>query len=442
MSNRSYCLRASFKSDSRLQENVNSPTQRSPLSDISNVTSPGDRRKLRKQIMLSKKSNNTTSFRNVGVNLHCQQNSSQLSEVINISNNSNLSSSFINASSSLHHLSSVSDVANSSHSLLPTSGRYSIQSSIIRTTNHSMLSGTSSLTRLSSGKSNLKHKPHDKTPIPMVSLDSDDDSSVVRINQDPFKGISKDYLDHGDQVLICEICSAKLWTSEGGKGRITLERLTYSLCCVMVDHKINKGNAPFIYRISGQNYHCIGSLRPSNGQHPKFSQLYIYDTENEITNRQTVFSDPTQPSSSTDKDVDVQIIEYLRDLLDSQNMLVQTYRKVRDHFHGSPEANLKLRFIYKRDKDGRACNLPSTSKVVALIVGDVNESIDHRDIVVETQSGVLQRISELHPSYLALQYPILLPYGDDGYRIDNPHKDFMSTKRKKNKVYNEGIICL
>ncbi|KAM0043003.1 hypothetical protein Hdeb2414_s0010g00336241 [Helianthus debilis subsp. tardiflorus] len=230
----------------------------------------------------------------------------------------------------------------------------------------------------------------------MVSLDSDDDSSVVRIDQDPFKGISKDYLDHGDQVLICEICSAKLWTSEGGKGRITLEKLTYSLCCGYgkvelpalkdaqpsyqdlfrstsdksklflknirqynsmfsftstrgkVDHKINKGNAPFIYRISGQNYHCMGSLRPSNGQQPKFSQLYIYDIENEITNRQTVFSDPTQPSSSTDKDVDVQIIEYLRDLLDSQNMLVQTYRKVRDHFHGSPEANLKLRLIYKR----------------------------------------------------------------------------------------------
>ncbi|XP_035840374.1 uncharacterized protein LOC110914289 [Helianthus annuus] len=295
---------------------------------------------------------------------------------------------------------------------------------------------------------------------------------------DSVQDIVTDYLDHGDQVLICEICSAKLWTSEGGKGRITLEKLTYSLCYGYgkvefpalkdahpsyqdlfrstsdkskfflknirrynsmfsftsmrgkVDHKINKGNAPFIYRISGQNYHCMGSLRPSNGQQPKFSQLYIYDTENEITNRQTLFIDPTQPSASTDKDVDVQIIEYLRDSLDSQNMLVQTYRKVRDNFHGPSEANLKLRLIYKRDKDGRTYNLPSTSEVAALIVGDVNESIDHRDIVVETQSGVLQRISELHPSYLALQYPILFPYGVDGYRIDIPHRDFMSTKKK------------
>ncbi|XP_022014785.1 uncharacterized protein LOC110914290 [Helianthus annuus] len=234
----------------------------------------------------------------------------------------------------------------------------------------------------------------------MVSLDSDDDSSVVCIDQDPFKGISKDYLDHGDQVLICEICSAKLWTSEGGKGRITLEKRTYSLC-----YGYSKVELPAL-----------------KDAHPSYQDLFRSTSDKS--------NDTTQPSASTDKDVDVQIIEYLRDSLDSQNMLVQTYRKVRDHFHGPSEANLKLRLIYKRDKYGRTYNLPSTFEVAALIVGDVNESIDHRDIVVETQSGVLQRISELHPSYLALQYPILFPYGDDGYKIDIPHRDFMSTKKK------------
>ncbi|XP_010462780.1 PREDICTED: uncharacterized protein LOC104743390 [Camelina sativa] len=39
-----------------------------------------------------------------------------------------------------------------------------------------------------------------------------------------------------------------------------------------------------------------------------------------------------------------------------------------------------------------------------------------RDIVVEEKSGELQRISEIHPSYLALQYPLLFPKGEDGYR--------------------------
>ena len=52
-----------------------------------------------------------------------------------------------------------------------------------------------------------------------------------------------------------------------------------------LDSNINKGNAPFIYRISGQNYHCMGSLKPPAGNEAKFCQLYIHDTENEITNR-------------------------------------------------------------------------------------------------------------------------------------------------------------
>ncbi|XP_021991204.1 uncharacterized protein LOC110887959 [Helianthus annuus] len=113
-----------------------------------------------------------------------------------------------------------------------------------------------------------------------------------------------------------------------------------------------------------------------------------------------------------------------------ENMLVKTYRMVRDHFHKSPEANLKLRLMYKREKDGRIYNLPTTSEIAALVVGDIDKAIDHRDILVETQSGMLQRISELHPSYLALQYLLLFPYGDDGYRIDIPHRDFIATQKK------------
>jgi hypothetical protein len=55
-----------------------------------------------------------------------------------------------------------------------------------------------------------------------------------------------------------------------------------------VDSSINKGKGPFVFRLKGQNYHSLGSLLPHDGQKPKFSQLYIYDTDNEIANRQGV----------------------------------------------------------------------------------------------------------------------------------------------------------
>nr|KAJ0192283.1 hypothetical protein LSAT_V11C800442090 [Lactuca sativa] len=76
-------------------------------------------------------------------------------------------------------------------------------------------------------------------------------------------------------------------------------------------------------------------------------------------------------------------------------------------------------------------NLPTVSEVAALIVGDISDSIEKTDIVVQTKNGSLQRISELHPSYLPLQYPLLFPYGDDGYSVDILHRGVSFTTNSK-----------
>jgi hypothetical protein len=52
-----------------------------------------------------------------------------------------------------------------------------------------------------------------------------------------------------------------------------------------IDSTVNQGKGPPIFRMHGQNYHRIGSLLPAEGCPPKFAQLYIYDTDNEISNR-------------------------------------------------------------------------------------------------------------------------------------------------------------
>ncbi|KAK9073129.1 hypothetical protein SSX86_007452 [Deinandra increscens subsp. villosa] len=137
---------------------------------------------------------------------------------------------------------------------------------------------------------------------------------------------------------------------------------------------------------------------------------------------------------------DVQIIKQLKHMLDSQNQLVKTYRLVRDAFKVNPQADLRVRIIGKRSKDGRTYNLPTASEVAALIIGDFEDNIEPRDIVVKTKSGQLERISELHPSYLALQYPLLFPHGEDCYRVDIPHRDVVienSNQRNKKCTMRE-----
>ncbi|KAI3776977.1 hypothetical protein L1987_46770 [Smallanthus sonchifolius] len=321
----------------------------------------------------------------------------------------------------------------------------------------------------SSNNSDIQH-------LQFTKEDHQHDGQIITYNA---TGKSKDYLDHGDQIEICPTCKAKLWKDEALRSLQRKAKASFSLCCGYgkvklpnlkdpphdykslyscfdskgkhffknirrynsmfsftsmggkVDSSINRGKAPYVFRLGGENYHTIGSLLPNDGSKPKFSQLYIYDTENEVLNRQAALGQSNNLSTSTFETLDIQIIQDLKVMLDSHNQLVKSYRMVRDCFQINPDANLKLRLIAKRQQDGRTYNLPTASEVAALIVGDIDNSFEPRDIIVMTKSGSLQCISELHPSYLALQYPLLFPYGDDGYRTDIPHRSVLSTIAKR-----------
>jgi hypothetical protein len=60
------------------------------------------------------------------------------------------------------------------------------------------------------------------------------------------------------------------------------------------------------------------------------------------------------------------------------------------------------------------------NEVVALMVGNGSEAVDRRDVVVAQQVGPFKRISKLHVGYMALHYPLLFPYNEDGWHLNIP----------------------
>ncbi|KAF7808055.1 uncharacterized protein G2W53_040216 [Senna tora] len=196
-----------------------------------------------------------------------------------------------------------------------------------------------------------------------------------------------------------------------------------------VDNSTNDGKGPYVYRLHGQNMHLMGGLLPDDGENPQFSQLYIYDTDNELLNRmrnaRSVFND--DPCDAT-------VVMQLSEMLDSLNPLVQVFRSIKNHPLTSNRDNLRLKLIKKRQTNARVYNLPTADEIAALIVGDFDLEKGARDIIVEKRSGTLQRISELQPLYLPLQYPLLFLRGEDGYREDAVFRFaiFSSTKKEKN----------
>lgn len=123
------------------------------------------------------------------------------------------------------------------------------------------------------------------------------------------------------------------------------------------------------------------------------------------------------------------------------NTHAKSFKMAREKLNDGQVQELKLRLISDRTSDGRIYNLPTVSEVAALIVGDV-DSASKRDIIIERQGGRLKRISELHTSYLGYQYPLIFPYGEDGYRLDILHRDDGTGHRtKRTKLTIREWLC-
>ena len=56
-----------------------------------------------------------------------------------------------------------------------------------------------------------------------------------------------------------------------------------------IEQSAKDSHGPYIFKISGQIHHLIGSLLPTDDERPRFTQLYIHDTENELDNRISSF---------------------------------------------------------------------------------------------------------------------------------------------------------
>ncbi|XP_022032829.1 uncharacterized protein LOC110933937 [Helianthus annuus] len=314
--------------------------------------------------------------------------------------------------------------------------------------------------------SNITNSFQKKSKIELQMSDEMLPDSVVK----KIHGISKDNIDHGDAIFVCSKCDAMLWEDEMLRGNKKRNKTSYSLCCSngdvelprpptppplirhlyksrtsqsrnfmdniraynmmfsftslggKVDKSYQRGKGPYVFRLQGQNYHRMGSLFPNDGEEPKFSQLYIYDSQNEVINRQKAVSSQIECKTTRNNQLDSTAIEGLKDMLDSCNPLVQSFRMVRDCFQENEFQDVSLKHIGTRDNDVRVHNLPTASEIAALIHGDFDGAFDKRDIVFRKKSCGLQRINELHPSYLALQYPLIFPYAEDGYRVGIKHR--------------------
>ncbi|CAN1162777.1 hypothetical protein LINPERPRIM_LOCUS32306 [Linum perenne] len=152
----------------------------------------------------------------------------------------------------------------------------------------------------------------------------------------------------------------------------------------------------------------MGSILPLEGQRPRYSQLYVFDPASEITDRLS------NVSSST-RTLNEELMTALKDMLDEYNALTKSFRRVRDALQQPENEDLRLRICGSRVEHDRRYELPTGTDLAGLIPGDFEPDHDDRDIIVNHRSVGLTRITSLNPLFDSLHFPLLFPYGNDGY---------------------------
>jgi hypothetical protein len=189
---------------------------------------------------------------------------------------------------------------------------------------------------------------------------------------------------------------------------------------------VNDGHGPYVFKISGQVWHQIGSLILTLGARPEYAQLYLFDTEHEVSNRLNIVL-----SSWTSFHVNEIIVQSLIQMLDYHNPIVKLFRTTRERLLDNSNDHYSIRIFVDVDAHGDVFSFLVAFEVVGLVVGNIGQTDVGRDIIIQDRTSNLQQINERHCKFMSMQYPILFPYGEDGFHHNIVFQTSTTMRRQK-----------
>lgn len=162
------------------------------------------------------------------------------------------------------------------------------------------------------------------------------------------------------------------------------------------------------FKVQGQIYHRMGSLLPVENEEPKYLQIYFMGQSDDI--------EQVQHRRRCNPETKQRVVCELQEMFHNTNQLVRTFKQAKDNpclASGDHIVVIHADKVPLGQHSGRY-NAPTTDDVAILMVGD---PVASRDIIIRRRDEQINRISETHRWYDALQYPIIFPYGEDGYHF-------------------------
>lgn len=191
------------------------------------------------------------------------------------------------------------------------------------------------------------------------------------------------------------------------------------------------GRGPYVFRLHGQVYHRSGSLHPSDGKTPLYSQLYIMEGNQSVDAR-------LQQSANEHCRRDTMLI--LTDVINSVNPYAAAYKQMQqveleeeDYALAQNSTPSSVTMHILRGSDQRRYNNPKQDEVAIIFSSRDGAPPQERDIVVHPKDDQPRNISYMSANIDPMVYPIFFPRGELGWHSDMQHNNERRT-RSRNRL--------
>ncbi|XP_070028735.1 uncharacterized protein [Nicotiana sylvestris] len=184
----------------------------------------------------------------------------------------------------------------------------------------------------------------------------------------------------------------------------TYNMFTFTSLGVKYDKELAKRTqGVYTFRVQGQMYHFINDLTPRDNK-AKNLQFYFYDNDEDIVNKMAF-------SEKLDRSVIAKLMNILK--INSYSIFLKSLTDIPDL------SNFYIALKCDSTLDQRTYNLPSVSEVATIWVDEELEcSLSTSHIRIYTHSNSNQLVHYCYGCYNPLQYPLLFPYGENGWHCD------------------------
>ncbi|XP_076884567.1 uncharacterized protein LOC143533781 [Bidens hawaiensis] len=150
-----------------------------------------------------------------------------------------------------------------------------------------------------------------------------------------------------------------------------------------VDDYINDGSGPYVFKVEGQIHHWIGSLCPPPNEPPRFLQMYVYNTDNELSNRIGVFSGDGRSRIRQEN------MRLLMDVLTTTNELVKLFQIAKELRSSSDVSDFSIHLYSSHN--AQSYDKPYLGSIGAIIPNG-GSSCNSFDVVIRHKNGVPQHL--------------------------------------------------